>query len=463
MTLSREDFGAEFAFGVSAAAFQTEGGSGAHGKGPSIWDAFTQRKGKIRNGEHAEIACDFYHKFPQDLALMSTMNIPNFRFSISWARIYPNGTGDLNKAGIDHYNRMIDFCLELGIEPWVTLYHWDLPLALELKGGWANRDITGWFETYVATCVRAFGDRVKHWIILNEPMVFCGAGYFLGVHAPGRRSPDAFFAAVHHAALCQAHGAVVARSIQPAAKIGTTFSCTLVEPFTDLEIDRAAAMRTDTLVNRLFIEPLLGMGYPVKDLKFLQRLEPYIKANDEQSLKADMDFVGIQSYTRELITHSWMIPFLQAKPVKASERSVERTLMDWEVYPESMYMMLKKFSAYPGIPPIIVTENGAAFEDVIEDGVVNDQRRTEYLQRHLSEVLRARWEGMPVNGYFVWTFTDNFEWAEGYHPRFGIVHVDFRSQKRTVKHSGQWYKTFLATISTETESGSVKKRPHYSQ
>lgn len=447
MELNRADFGSDFFWGVSTAAYQTEGAYLKNGKGLSIWDDFVRRKGKIRDNAHADVTCDFYHNYPQDLALMSALHIPNHRFSLSWSRIFPEGVGAVNKQGVDFYKRVIDFCLELEIEPWVTLYHWDLPLALERKGGWTNREIINWFSEYVHFCVKTFGDRVKHWMVLNEPMVFTGAGYFLGVHAPGRKGLNAFLAALHHAALCQAEGARIVRTMRPDAHVGTTFSCSQVTPLTMEEPDLLAAKRIDTLLNRIFIEPLVGLGYPMADLKVLQRLEPFIKDGDEAKLRADVDFIGIQNYTREVAAYSYFTPLLQAKIVKASVRNVERTLMNWEVYPPSIYEMIRKFSDYPGVTEIIVTENGAAFPDQLQEGVVNDVKRRQYLQSYLRQVLRAKKEGMPVRGYFVWTFTDNFEWAEGYHPPFGLVHVDFATQKRTVKASGHWYSSFLSKAS----------------
>jgi beta-glucosidase len=235
----------------------------------------------------------------------------------------------------------------------------------------------------------------------------------------------------------------VIRSLNSSLKIGTTFSCSHVEPVSNSDADVLAAARIDALLNRTFIEPLLGKGYPIDDLKVLQRVERYIKDGDEGKLPFDMDFIGLQNYTREIVAHSYFTPFVQAKIINAGKRNVKRTLMDWEVYPESIYMMLKKFGAYENIKSIIVTENGAAFDDIVEDGVVNDVRRQLFLQDHITQVLRAREEGINVNGYFVWTFTDNFEWAEGYHPRFGLVYVDFLTQKRIVKSSGFWYSRFI--------------------
>lgn len=444
MELKSLDFGKNFVFGVSSSAYQTEGAHLAHGKGLSIWDDFTQKKGKIRLSQNANVTCDFYHNYHHDLALMRAMNIRNFRFSISWSRLFPGGTGSINKAGTDFYNRMIDFCLELEIEPWITLYHWDLPLELEKKGGWANRNVIDWFSEYAWFCAKTFGDRVKNWMVLNEPMVFTGAGYFLGIHAPGRKGLASFLPAVHHAALAQAEGGRVLRSSDSNFNIGTTFSCSHVEATTKNENDVLAARRVDTLLNRLFIEPLLGLGYPVNDVKILQRLEPYIYPGDEGRLKFDMDFIGIQNYTREIVSHSYFAPFLQAKIIKADRRNVNRSVMNWEVYPESIYRMLKKYSSYPQIKNIIVTENGVAFEDTVEDGAVNDTGRKDFIRQNIEAMLRAKREGANVSGYFIWTFTDNFEWAEGYSPRFGLVHVDFSTQKRIVKASGHWYSNFIS-------------------
>lgn len=443
MLLTKEAFGKDFIWGVSTAAYQIEGAHNLDGKGPSVWDTFVQKRNKIFRNHTGDIACDHYNRYIDDLYLMHSMNIRNYRFSVSWSRILPEGTGQINQAGIDFYNKLIDLSLELGITPWVTLYHWDLPHSLEVKGGWTNRDVKDWFGDYVAICVKSFGDRVKNWMVLNEPTVFSAAGYFFGVHAPGRKSIEGFLAAAHHAALAQAHGARVIKALQPESNVGTTFSCSHVEPYTNREKDIKAAKKADLLLNRLFIEPLLGMGYPVNEIKTLRRIEKYIKQNDEQNLKFDMDFIGIQNYTREIIRYSMFVPFLQAKIVNAKDRKVELTAMEWEVYPESIYHILKKFQAYKNIPPLIITENGAAFSDTLQNNAVHDPKRLQYIQNILQQVLRAKQEGVNVNGYFVWTFLDNFEWAEGYHPRFGLVHVDFQTQQRTIKASGHWYADFI--------------------
>ncbi len=443
---TKNEFGPDFIWGVSTAAYQIEGAWNTDGKGKSIWDAFSNTKGKTFLGQNGNIACDFYHHWEQDIRLMAQLKIPNFRFSLSWSRIIPNGTGNVNPLGIEFYNRIIDFCLEIGIEPWISLYHWDLPQALENKGGWTNRDIIGWFGDYVELCVRYFGDRVKHWMVLNEPMVFTGAGYFLGIHAPGRKGLNSFLAAAHHAAMCQAEGGRIIRSLQAKAHIGTTFSCSSIHPYSNAKHDVAAAFRVDVLLNRMFVEPLAGLGYPLQDLKLLRRIETFIKDGDEVKLRFDMDFIGVQNYTREIIAFSGITPKLWAKVIKAKKRKVETTEMNWEVYPESIYEMLKKFNAYKNFKEIIVTENGVAFPDAVVDGKVHDERRINFLDKYTKQVLRAKNEGVNVSGYFVWSFTDNFEWAEGYKPRFGLVYVDFDTQERIVKSSGLWFSRLIQGI-----------------
>ncbi len=444
MEFIRADFGPDFHWGVSTAAYQIEGAHRADGKGLSIWDVFSQKKRSIAGNHHGNIACDFYNRYPEDIRLMSQMNIPNYRFSIAWSRIFPEGIGYINQKGIDYYNRLIDRCLESGIRPWITLYHWDLPDALQKKGGWTNRDMIHWFSAFAACCIQHFGDRVKHWMVLNEPMVFTGAGYFFGVHAPGKKGLANFLSAAHHAALCQAEGGRLIKSMRSDCKAGTTFSYSHIEPFRNTEKDYIAAVKTDALLNRLFIEPLLGLGYPVKELKILQRIENYYKPGDSARLAFDMDFIGLQNYTRELVRHAPFMPFIKAKIIKAGKRNAVRTQMDWEVYPPAIYHALARWKKYTNIKEIIVTENGAAFPDHCIDGAVNDHQRIQFLQDHIAQVLLAKNEGVRVNGYFVWTLMDNFEWAEGFHPRFGLVHVNFETQERIIKNSGKWYGRFLS-------------------
>lgn len=440
---SKADFGPHFKWGVTVAAYQIEGAHDFDGKGLSIWDVFANTKGKIKDNQHGNIACDFYNKYRDDIALIKKLNIPNFRFSISWSRILPNGTGKINQAGINYYNEVIHHCLQLGIEPWITLYHWDLPFELEQKGGFTNREIIKWFEEFVATCAKNFGDRVKNWIIMNEPVVFTGAGYFLGIHAPGRRGMKNFLPAIHHTTLAIAAGARMIRNGVSDANIGTTFSCSHIEPYRDLDRDRKAACRVDALLNRLYIEPLLGLGYPEKDLPVLKGIKKMMLPQDEKNMQFDFDFIGIQNYTREIIKNSWLIPYVNASLVKAENRKVAITSMKWEVYPQAIYEMIKKFNQYPQIKKLLITENGAAFPDELINNEVNDAERKQFIIDNLAQILKAKNEGFKVEGYFIWTLTDNFEWAEGYNPRFGLIHVDFETQKRTIKNSGHWYANFL--------------------
>lgn len=442
--LNKNQFGKDFLWGVSTAAFQIEGAHDSDGKGSSIWDVFTSQKGKIKNGHHAITACDFYNSYQDDIGLIKELNIPNFRFSISWPRIMPTGVHPINQAGINYYNKIIDSLLASGIEPWITLYHWDLPHDLEVKGGWTNRESVSWFKDYVEVCVQYFGDRVKNWMVINEPSVFTGAGYFLGIHAPGKKGISNYLKAMHHVTLATAAGAKIIRERISNANIGTTFSCTHIEPATESSKDVEAAKRVDTLLNRTFIEPILGLGYPQKDLPVLKKLNNYILEDDLKNLDFDFDFIGLQCYTREVVKSSMLIPYIGAELVSAEKRNVIATDMGWEVYPPAMYHILKKFNEYDGIRKIIVTENGAAFPDTVQNGKVHDIKRTHFIQDNLEQILKAKQDGLNVDGYFVWTLTDNFEWAEGYNARFGLIHVDFETQKRTIKNSGLWFKDFLS-------------------
>lgn len=443
MSLHSSDFGDDFIWGAASSAYQTEGAYLEDGKGLSIWDLFTRRKGKIKGDETGNAATSFYHRYIQDIILMEFLGIRNFRFSLSWSRLLPDGLGRRNEKGIEFYNNLIDFCLECGIEPWVTLYHWDLPQALEEKGGWTARDVLRWFEEYVALCIRLFGDKVKNWMVLNEPMAFTGAGYFLGLHAPGRKGLSNFLPAVHHAALCQSIGAQTIKSINSKLNVGTTFSCSPVDPVDQTKLSIEAAQRADVLSNRLFVEPLMGLGYPWEELKVLQGIEKYMKSGDETMLKTEMDFIGLQNYTREVVRFSTIMPYLNARLVKAGKRGVATTAMDWEIYPEGIYRVLKRFHQYKDVKKIIITENGAAFNDRLEGGHVDDDYRIQFYEQYLAQVLKAKQEGVNVAGYFAWSFTDNFEWAEGYSKRFGLVYVDYATQKRIVKSSGFWFQHFL--------------------
>jgi len=441
---SRRDFGDDFLWGVTIAAFQNEGAHDKDGRGKSIWDVFTQRRGKIKDGSHAQVATDFYHRYMQDLLLAKMMGFSVFRFSISWPRILPKGSGQVNLAGIAFYHRLIDACLEIGLVPYVTLYHWDLPQALENRGGWCHRGTVFAFEEYVRICVREYGDKVKHWIVLNEPFGFTSLGYMLGVHAPGKFGLSYFLPAVHHVALAQAAGGRVVREEVRDAVIGTTYSCSHVIPYTQNEQDLQAARKADALFNRLFLEPALGMGYPVHDMPLLKRIERrYALWRDWDKLAFDFDFIGLQHYFPLVVRYNAFMPVVSISEVKPRYRRVPVTALGWEISAGGMYAVLKQFAAYRNVKRIIVTEGGAAFNDVPEDGRIKDTDRIAYFQDYLGAVLQAKKEGVPVEGYFAWTLTDNFEWAEGYRARFGLVYVDFATQRRTIKDSGYWFKAFL--------------------
>jgi beta-glucosidase len=443
--MNRLDFGDDFVWGVATAAYQIEGASDVDGKGTSIWDEFTKKKGKIRDNHHGEVACNFYYRYKEDIQLMKSMHIKNYRFSVSWPRILPNGIGDVNEAGIDFYNRVINECIDQGITPWITLYHWDLPQVLENAGGWANRAILGWFEEFANVCIKSFGDRVKHWMVLNEPVAFTGAGYFFGKHAPGKWGLKYFLPAVHHATLSMGRIGRLIKEKLPDALVGSTFSHSPMEPISLKRRHINALRRADAIMNRLFIEPILGLGYPTEAVKALEGLKKYMLPGDKEALAFDFDFIGVQTYTREFIQFSLLMPYVWANIVEPKRRGVKKTTaMDWEIHPPSMHSTLKRFHNYANMPPIYITENGAAFEDEVINNRVNDEERIRYLEAHIEQVLRAKRDGIDIRGYFVWTLMDNFEWAEGYNPRFGLVHVNFETQERTVKESGKWYREWLS-------------------
>ena len=438
-----------FHWGVACSAAQIEGAANIDGKGPSIWDTFSKKRYKISGAHTPETSCSFYYRYKEDIAHVNSLAIPNFRFSISWPRILPEGKGHINQKGLDFYDRLIDECLEKNITPWITLYHWDLPQKLEDIGGWNNRDIIGWYSEYSTILLKAFSDRVKNWMALNEPLVYTGAGYFLGVHAPGKRGMDNFLSAAHHTALAQANGIRIIRNECKEAYAGTTFSCSWISPYSQEQKDLEAANRVDALLNRFYLEPLLGKGYPIQDLPFLQKIEKYFKPQDEKELKEIPDFIGIQNYTREVVRHSWYTPYIKAKLIGVKSRNVPSTMMNWEVYPESIYNLLHKFNQYSEIKDILVTENGAAYPDQVTDNSVLDTDRMSYLKLNIQQVLRAKNQGVRVKGYFAWSLTDNFEWAEGYYPRFGLIYINYTNQQRIIKESAKWYSQFINTYSKE--------------
>jgi len=444
VVLDRSHFPDNFKWGVAAAAYQTEGAWDVDGKAPSIWDTFTEKKRNIADQTNGKIATDFYNNYRQDIDLLKQLNFPIFRFSLSWPRIIPEGIGAINQQGIDFYHRVIDYCLASGIEPWVTIYHWDLPQALEDKGGWTNREIIDWFAEYVDVCTKNFGPKVKHWIVMNEPMSFTGLGYFFGYHAPGRKGLKTFLKAAHHAALCQAEGGRVARFNMPDAVIGTTQFTSHVEPNSNSYRDVKSAQKVDALMNRMFIEPLLGMWYPVNDFPLLGYINKYYCPGDEENIKFDFDFIGIQYYYRTVTKFSLVPPIVFMREVPADKRDVTTNQMGMEVYPKGLRHVVERYWNYPNMPKLLITESGVCFHDTLENGRVNDQQRLLYHQEILKEIVQMQKKGIDIAGYFAWSFTDNFEWAEGFNARFGLVHVDFDNQKRTIKDSGYWFQQFLS-------------------
>ena len=437
-----------FAWGTATAAFQIEGSPTADGKGPSVWDTFSHRRNRrgktpIKDGSTADLATDSYRRYPQDIELNRSMGFNAYRFSVSWPRILPSGVGRVNQAGLDHYRRMIDSCLENGVEPWVTLYHWDLPQALEDKGGWTNRDIVGWFSEYVAVVVEALSDRATNWMIFNETLSFTMLGYLLGAHAPGRRGLSSFLPAVHHANLAAAAGAAAARAAaRRPLQVGTT--CYLSPPIGQGpgRLASVAEKSADALINRIFLEPNLGMGYPIQDAPILGGIRKHLRPGDDEAAKVDFDFLGVQYYTR--LKAPWLpIPKLRTIPHFGTDRSIGLTSLNWEIRPEGLGMVLDKVWAYGAYPRLVVTEGGASFEDQLIGGRVHDQQRIAYYQSHLDQVWAAKARGVKVDGYFCWSLLDNFEWVEGVEARFGLAYVDYATQQRYIKDSGYWFSRLL--------------------
>ena len=442
-----EDFGKDFLWGIATAATQIEGAVNSYGKGPSVWDTFAKRNGKIKNGHRPESACDFYHHYKTDIALVKTLGFKVFRFSISWSRILPFGKGKINQEGIDFYHNVIDECLFNDIIPYVTLYHWDLPENLSKNGGWSAFSINADFNEFVLLCAKTYGSKVKNWIVLNEPFGFTSLGYMLGVHAPGETGLTNFFAAAQHAAIAQADGGRILRAEVTNANIGTTFSCSEIIPFTESNADILAAKRVDCLMNRFFIEPTLGLGFPTVDWDVLEKFAiSHSTWRYKERMTFDFDFIGLQNYFPLTVKFNTFIPVIQAWEVKAKSRKKPHTKMGWEINSESFYNIIKQFASYPNVKEIFITENGAAFNDKLVDGKVEDEERIEYFKLYLSAMLKAKNEGINITGYMAWTLMDNFEWAEGYNVRFGLIYNDFKTQVRTVKQSGYWWKEFLTVL-----------------
>lgn len=439
---SKSAFGNDFKWGAACAAYQVEGAWDIDGKGPSVWDTFTHKKGNVHENQNGDNAVNFYKHFREDIAKAAEMNLKVFRFSISWSRVFPLGIGAVNPKGVQFYHDVIDCCIEHELEPWITVYHWDLPQALEDKGGWLNRDIVEWFTSYARFCANTF-TKVKTWMVMNEPAAFVGLGYMLGYHAPGKKGAMKFLEATHHCCLAIAESGRAIREELPEAVIGCTFSCSPVQPHRNKAKDDRACKRLDALLNRLFIEPCLGLGYPYDGFPALKKIEKFLEEGDAEKLVFDFDFIGLQNYFRVIGKHSLFPPVVWAKQIEADKRDVPVNEMGFEVYPEGMYQILKQFGKYEGIKSIIVTENGVCYPDELVDGKVHDEKRIEFFKDYLASVLKAKQEGVPIDGYLVWSLTDNFEWSEGFAPRFGLIYVDYETQERYIKDSGYWFQELL--------------------
>lgn len=434
-----------FYWGAATSSYQVEGAWNEDGKGESIWDRFAHTPGKIRNEDTGDVACDSYHRWRDDIALTRAMNLNSYRFSISWPRIQPTGSGSPNVKGLDHYKQMVDELLNTGIRPFVTLYHWDLPQALEEAGGWPNRNTAAHFADYVEIVARALGDRVSDWTLFNEPLAFTYRGYLEGSHAPGRKSLFDFLRATHTVNLAQGAAFQALKAVRPSSRVGSSFSMSACQPAADSEEDRAAAERCHAITNLWFLETALKGRYPTA-LAFLPETMMGIKSGDFDRMRAPLDFVGINLYYRTLASASRLIDRLSNAqefifPVKmiGGERG-PKTDIGWEVWPQAMYDIVTRISRDYSRPQIEISESGCAYNDGPDaSGEIHDTRRIQYHDQYLRAVARAMSDGADVRGYHAWSLLDNLEWTEGYSQRFGLVYVDFKTQHRTIKQSGKWY------------------------
>ena len=434
-----DGFGPEFAWGVSTSSFQIEGATTTYGRGPSIWDTFCHQPGRIREGHTAAVAADHYHRYSEDARLIAGAGFGNYRFSLSWSRILPAGQGVPNGAGLDFYDRLIDVLCEHGIEPWACLYHWDLPQALQDKGGWLNRESAKWFAEYAQIAARRLADRVTHWAMFNESAVHALMGYGYGEHAPGLKGERSFAAAMHHQNLAQGLALQTMRSLRRECQLGTVACIEPVQAAGENDRDRAAASYFSQLWNGTTIDPLLNGAYPsaLNDL-----FGTWIKSDDMATIRQVVDFLGINYYNKLYIRYEEGRPFdAFFGPPPASS---ELTAMGWAIEPDGLYKQLITLRDNYGNPAVYIAENGAAYDDVVgPDGTVHDQRRIDYVRAHLMAARQAKREGANLQGYFVWSLLDSFEWTEGLGKRFGIVHVDFKTLKRTPKDSWSWFSRHL--------------------
>jgi beta-glucosidase len=439
MSESTRAFPSDFVWGAATASYQVEGAVTEDGRGESIWDRFSATPGNVSNGDTGAVACDTYHRYTEDIRLMRALGISAFRLSVSWPRILPEGRGRVNQAGLDFYDRLVDELLANGLDPYVTLYHWDLPQVLEDQGGWPARDTVEAFTEYTDVVVTKLGDRVRHWITQNEPWVVSWLGYGLGMHAPGRKTERDALAAGHHVLLAHGRAAEVIRREAPASEVGISIDLVPTYPFSDAEADIEAARYSDGFRNRWFLEPVLGRGYPEDMLERYAEILPTIEDRDLETIAAPLDFLGVNYYTRSVVRAG----IGDAAPTPVETEGAEHTEMGWEVYPSGLHELLVRLHTTYELPDLYITENGAAFSDARENGSVPDPRRISYLERHLDALASAIVEGVPLRGYFLWSLLDNFEWSFGYSKRFGIVYVDFETLERVPKDSFAWYRDFI--------------------
>jgi beta-glucosidase len=441
------EFPKQFIWGASTAAYQIEGAWNEDGKGPSIWDTFSHTPGKVHNGDTGDRACDHYHLYKKDVALMADLGLRAYRFSTAWTRLFPEGRGKANQKGRDFYDKLIDELLLHAIDPWLCFYHWDLPQALQDKGGWQKRDMVYWFSDYAAYVAEAYGDRVKHFAIFNEPNVAALLGHLVGVHAPGLTDLMASASVTHHFNLATGITVQRLRSMNSSWQLGTILNLQPVHPEKDTDEDIQAASMFDAVQHKNFLDPLFKGDYPSLTQSLFMMS---VQEDDLQEIKQPLDFLGLNYYSRHVLKadRSSLIGMALVEPSKDSDL----TAMGWEVYPDGLFEQLMSLKQDYGNPKIFITENGAAFPEDISlnpgdtlahTGTIAYSKRIQYLEKHLASVKKAIEAGVNVEGYFVWSLLDNFEWSEGYEKRFGIVHVDYETQTRTPKDSFRWYQKLI--------------------
>ncbi|MFI6345801.1 GH1 family beta-glucosidase [Streptomyces sp. NPDC050560] len=427
----------DFLWGVATSAYQIEGAVDEDGRSPSIWDTFSHTPGKIDGDDHGDVACDHYHRWPEDLGLMKELGAGAYRFSIAWPRVLPGGDGEVNQAGLDFYDRLVDALLAAGITPSATLYHWDLPQVLQDRGGWPNRDTAEHLAHYASVVAGRLGDRVPQWVTLNEPLCSAWIGHLEGRMAPGLASIEAAVPASFHLLLGHGLAAQAIRAAAPGASVGIVNNLSTVEPGGTSEAHVAAARRADGHTNRWWLDPVHGRGFPA-DMREVYGVDLPERPGDLATIAQPLDFLGLNYYFPAVVVDDPKGPLPYARAVRRP--GVPRTGMDWEVDAGGIEALLMRLTEEYGARSIFVTENGSSFPDVVRsDGTVHDPERAGYLQDHLAACARAVRRGAPLHGYYAWSLMDNFEWAYGYDKRFGLVHVDYETQKRTVKTSGRRY------------------------